>query len=344
MLSICLWCITIITVVPHSAYAWDKDIHEHIGEAVSRVLSYRDIEDLNKLLKGQSIAYMSRYAHDKLQYANYDKTVDNHYETQLRDWKCTFDVNNPDRDSESHGLYQSIHDIFGRVTHESKSGEDHGIAKDMTEPVQISWLLGLVQDLHQPLHTGFGADDHGRRISVQYHDDPSTNLYDFWERDISSAVNLDTQLVLDAYNTELDKLVLNGGYGIQLVKKIYSKGIAEWIAESMEMSCSDIYSVIAGGRGREVPRTYQIDDEVHAKWRDLATKQVVKAAARSAVVLHGIAVHARYYHPEIVGSISRSNKMQRHGVRGNWMQALAKNFIIAAVIVPSIVIFLNYPQ
>mmetsp|Transcript_3274 Transcript_3274/g.3153 ORF Transcript_3274/g.3153 Transcript_3274/m.3153 type:complete len:127 (-) Transcript_3274:41-421(-) len=112
----------------------------------------------------------------------------------------------------------------------------------------------------------------------------------------------------------------------------------------MEMSCSDIYSVIAGGRGREVPRTYQIDDEVHAKWRDLATKQVVKAAARSAVVLHGIAVHARYYHPEIVGSISRSNKMQRHGVRGNWMQALAKNFIIAAVIVPSIVIFLNYPQ
>lgn len=70
----------------------------------------------------------------------------------------------------------------------------------------------------------------------------------------------------------MDKLVLNGGYGIQLVKKIYSKGItrghavllskavviigiAEWIAESMEMSCSDIYSVIAGGRGREVPRT-----------------------------------------------------------------------------------------
>lgn len=43
---------------------------------------------------------------------------------------------------------------------------------------------GLVQDLHQPLHTGFGADDHGRRISVQYHDDPSTNLYDFWERDV----------------------------------------------------------------------------------------------------------------------------------------------------------------
>lgn len=41
-------------------------------------------EDLNKLLKGQSIPYMSRYAHDKLQYANYDRTVENHYETQLR--------------------------------------------------------------------------------------------------------------------------------------------------------------------------------------------------------------------------------------------------------------------
>lgn len=50
---------------------------------------------------------------------------------------------------------------------------------------------------------------------------------------------------------------------------------------------------------------YQIDDEVHAKWRDLATKQVVKAAARSAVVLHGIAVHvgfvllSAYYDPFI---------------------------------------------
>ncbi|KAF4658552.1 hypothetical protein FOZ61_005541 [Perkinsus olseni] len=299
------------------------------------VHSYITQEDLNKFLNGQSIAYMSRYAHDKLQYANYDRTVENHYETQLRDWKCTFDVDHPDSDAESKGLYQSIHDIFGRVTHESKSAQDHGIAKDMTEPVQISWLLGLVQDLHQPLHTGFGADDHGRRITVQYHDDPSTNLYDFWERDVSSAVNLETQLVLRAYNDELDKLVQEGGYGIKLVQKIYEKGIAEWIAESMEMACSDIYSVIAGGRGREVPRMYQIDDEVYARWRDLATKQVVKGAARSAVVLHAIAIHARYYHPEIVGALARSNKVQRHRVRGNWMQALAKNTIIAAVVVHS---------
>ncbi|KAF4726682.1 hypothetical protein FOZ62_014960, partial [Perkinsus olseni] len=120
---------------------WDKSLHDRIGDAVTRALAHRDLEDLGVFLEGKSLSWMSRYAHDNLQYAKFDRTVENHYETQSRNWQCDFDVEHPERLANKGGLYETVDDIFGRLCHQTHKYHDRGIADDKTEQVQLSWLM-----------------------------------------------------------------------------------------------------------------------------------------------------------------------------------------------------------
>ncbi|EER00123.1 conserved hypothetical protein [Perkinsus marinus ATCC 50983] len=332
-----MWHIVFI-LLPSITLGWDKELHARIGDAVGRVLSHRDMEDIDVFLEGRSLSWMSRYAHDNLQYTKYDRTVENHYETQSRNWQCDFDVEHPERLANKEGLYETVTDIFGRLCHERDNNK--GIAADKTEQVQLSWLMGLIQDMHQPLHLGFGADDHGRRITVEYHGS-SYNLYDFWEKQVSPSVNLDTELIHKRYLDELKSL---NHYGqprnMKLVQELHKGGLAMWVAENMKTACYEIYAAVAGGGGREVPRSFVVSDRIFEEWRSLASTQAIKAAARTAVVLHAVAIHMRTYHPEQTSLYKRSSSV-KHRIRDNWHEALLKNLGLAIIIVPLLIISLN---
>ncbi|KAF4711410.1 hypothetical protein FOZ63_023049, partial [Perkinsus olseni] len=104
------------------------------------------------------------------------------------------------------------------------------IADDKTEQVQLSWLMGLIQDMHQPLHLGFGADDHGRRIAVEYHGH-TYNLYDFWEKEVSPSVNLDPELIRQRYLSELSAMKHDGASrNMKLVQELHQRGTdQDWL-------------------------------------------------------------------------------------------------------------------
>ncbi|KAF4739372.1 hypothetical protein FOZ62_018075, partial [Perkinsus olseni] len=86
--------------------------------------------------------------------------------------------------------------------------------------------------------------------------------------------------------------------------------------------------------------SYVVSDSIYDEWRNLASTQAIKAAARTAVILHAVAIHVRTYHPEHTGLYRRSPSV-KHRIRDNWHEALLKNMAVAIIVVPLLIITLN---
>jgi hypothetical protein len=89
----------------------------------------------------------------------------------------------------------------------------------------LRFLVHLVGDIHQPLHTGHAEDRGGNSINVKFFGKP-TNLHSLWDTELLESQNLsftEFAAFIDTQNP-------------QLIKTYLTSSPADWLMESMTLS------------------------------------------------------------------------------------------------------------
>ncbi len=149
------------------SYDWGQTGHRTTGAIAQKYLSKKAQRAIDKLLDGESLAFVSTYA-DEIKsdnayrsygpwhYVNvpFDKTYDTHEHSDKGD------------------LIQGIDTCINVL----KSDE----ATQQEKSFHLRLLVHLVGDLHQPMHTGISDDKGGNDFQVRWYND-GTNLHSVWD-------------------------------------------------------------------------------------------------------------------------------------------------------------------
>jgi hypothetical protein len=165
--------------------------------------------------------------------------------------------------------------IVQAIKNSARIVRDAGAPKEKRS-VHLCWILHLVGDSHQPLHSvalytshRFRDGDHGGNYLEYQH---SWNLHSFWDDQISTDDSYETHQVLAADLDRNRKLADDG-------RKAAAKLEADnWIDESMELAkryayTKEVLAKVAAREGHshlgplDLPPNYKIDAETVAERR-----------------------------------------------------------------------------
>jgi hypothetical protein len=143
-------------LISFNAFGWGQTGHRVVGQIAYNHLSKKARKNIEKVLKGQSIAMVSNFMDEIKSDPKYDSLSPWHY--------CTI----PDGVDYS-GAPEEGDVIMGIETYTSLLRRG-GLSIE-EEQFALKCLIHLVGDIHQPLHVGNGQDRGGNDVRVTY----------FWE-------------------------------------------------------------------------------------------------------------------------------------------------------------------
>ncbi|OSY87979.1 S1/P1 Nuclease [Tenacibaculum holothuriorum] len=149
---------------------WGPTGHRATGKIAEKHLTKRAKKKIDKLLKGESLAFVSTYADEIKSDRKYSKYYPWHYVNMPLDTDYEHAEKNPKGD-----LVTGINHCIKVLKDENSTEEDKRFFLKM--------LVHLVGDLHQPLHIGRKEDKGGNTIQVQWHRKGS-NLHRVWDENM----------------------------------------------------------------------------------------------------------------------------------------------------------------
>lgn len=163
----------LILLLPTMLFAddWGKTGHRVIGQIAQDNLTPAATSAINELLGGETLATVSTWADEMRSNPEFDKYSIWHY------------VNLPE-DKKYHEVEHTqdnaviiINKAISILTDDSASNED--------KTFYLKFLVHLVGDIHQPLHTGRAADYGGSKIKLKFKgrkaEQTNTNLHVLWD-------------------------------------------------------------------------------------------------------------------------------------------------------------------
>ena len=264
--------LTSAALVPTPVLAWGAEGHRVTGLVAAELMTSRARLRLNEIIAGADLGDIANYA--DLNRATLAMLIPNserwHWDNQPICATLTFEQYCPNGDCAS-----------ARVPVLAK------ILADFTNPPEIRamaarWLVHIIGDIHQPLHTADDGDAGGNFKNIL----------------LPGATN--PRRLHAVWDSEFVKLTLGGSserdYALQLVNRFRGKearewqrtDIREWMNESYELSKSVTYSKLPTFVCREawtatpveLPQSY-VDAAV-----EIIPTQLAKAGARIAAVLN----------------------------------------------------------
>lgn len=201
---------------------------------------------------------------------------------------------------------------------------------ELTPAHYLRWLVGLIGDLHQPLHW-LKQHDYGRGINVIYKDRPY-KLLDLFEQEIPQhlAPVPSAKSLQDEYEEK------EHGWGHKLPTELFRL----WATEQAEVVCSQVYQVMEVNHAdgtRNIDDPYHLSEEVFQRWVHLANEWTKNAGERLAFVLLDILEHKRHQAAHKEGR-GRRHRRRRH------LQNGAMNLCVAAVLVPLLLQLLKWHE
>lgn len=191
---------------------WGPTGHRTVGKIAEKHLKKKVKRKLDKLLNGESLAFVSTYADEIKSDRSYSKFYTWHY------------INFP-----THGDYHSSDknpkgDLITGIETCVKFLKDKN-SSDKDKVFYLKMLVHLIGDLHQPLHAGHAEDKGGNDIQVQWFN-KGTNLHHVWDIDM-----------IEGWNMSYVELANN----VQKLTKQeiidYQKGsVLEWTYESKKLA------------------------------------------------------------------------------------------------------------
>ena len=163
---------------------WGATGHRTVGEIAEIHLSKKAKKEIDKLLNGQGLAFVSTFGDDIKSDDAYDKYYTWHFVN------FPFDTKYKDSKKDKRG------DIVMGIEHCIKVLKDPNTSQQ-DKAFFLKFLVHLIGDLHQPLHVGRGEDKGGNDIKLEWHRKKS-NLHRVW----------DSQMI-EFYNMSYSELVAN---------------------------------------------------------------------------------------------------------------------------------------
>ncbi len=158
--SLALW-------LPRAAYPWAQTGHRVIAEIAERHLEPEVRAEISKLLDGRGLAEISTWADDIRSTPAWKCAEPFHYVTVAPG--ATY----PDQGVPEGDAIEALVFYADVIADRSAATSDRRTA--------LRFLVHLVGDLHQPLHSGRGCDRGGNAIRVVWFDE-EVNFHSVWDR------------------------------------------------------------------------------------------------------------------------------------------------------------------
>lgn len=155
---------------------WGQNGHRATGKIAENHLDRRAKKKIDKLLKGQSLAFVSTFADEIKSDRAYSKYYSWHYINMDLDESYDTAEKNPKGD-----LVTGIQKCIQVLKDENSSDEDKSF--------HLKMLVHFVGDLHQPMHIGQREDKGGNTVQVQWFG-KGTNLHAVWDTKMIEAWNM----------------------------------------------------------------------------------------------------------------------------------------------------------
>jgi hypothetical protein len=191
---------------------WGSTGHRTLTKVAEKHLKKSVKRKINKILNGQSLAYISTYADEIKSDKRYRKFSAWHY--------VNFPFGSTYQKSEksSYGdLVVGINTCIEKLKDENASNDD--------KTFYLKMLVHLVGDLHQPLHVGRKEDKGGNMIQVQWHG-KGTNLHHVWDEDMINKWDMSYRELADNVKP-LSKVQ---------IKNIQSGTVVDWVNEMQKLA------------------------------------------------------------------------------------------------------------
>jgi hypothetical protein len=155
---------------------WGQNGHRATGKIAENHLDRRAKKRIDKLLKGQSLAFVSTFADEIKSDRAYSKYYSWHYINMNLEESYDDAEKNPKGD-----LVTGIHKCIEVLKDANSTEEDKSF--------HLKMLVHFVGDLHQPMHIGQREDKGGNTIQVQWFG-KGTNLHAVWDSKMIEAWNM----------------------------------------------------------------------------------------------------------------------------------------------------------
>ncbi|MEO9570313.1 MAG: S1/P1 nuclease [Polaribacter sp.] len=186
---------------------WGKNGHRATGQIAQEYLTKRAKKKIDKILKGQSLAFVSTYADEIKSDRKYSKYYPMHYINMDFDETYETAKKNPQGD-----LVTGIEKCIEVLKDKNSSDED--------KEFHLKLLVHFVGDLHQPMHIGRREDKGGNTIQVQWFG-RGTNLHRVWDENM-----------IEDWDMSYIELANNAKYlSKKQVQAIEKGSIVDWVNE-----------------------------------------------------------------------------------------------------------------
>lgn len=196
---------------------WGRTGHRATGEIAEQYLTKKAKKNLDKLLKGESLALVSNYADDIKSDRAFSKYYPWHYVSFPFD--ATYESHPKNEDGD---IIQAIETCISILKDETASEDD--------KVFHLKLLIHFMGDLHQPLHIGLAEDKGGNDIQVRWFND-GTNIHSVWDTKMIESYNMSyTELA----NTKVNLTDAE-------IKAIQSGTLMDWVYDSRAL-CKTLYN------------------------------------------------------------------------------------------------------
>ena len=206
----------------NSSLRWNATGHRIVGEIAESHLNSSTKRKIKKLLKGQSLAFVSTYADEIKSDKQYNDFYTWHYINIPLDSNYEDSEKNPDGD-----LATGIAYCKKIIADENSSAADKAF--------YLKMLIHFIGDLHQPMHVGLVEDRGGNDFKLQwfYKD---TNLHSVWDGKM-----------IESYNMSYIELAENADVlSKEQVKAIQKGTVIDWVNETHVLT-NKVYTSVKEG-------------------------------------------------------------------------------------------------
>jgi hypothetical protein len=225
MKAILLLFISLIFMTSPNAeetFFWGQNGHRATGEIASQHLTKSAKRKIDKLLKGQSLAFVSTFADEIKSDKKYKEFSAWHYVNMDLDQSYETAEKNPKGD-----LVSGIATCISVLKNKQSSEED--------KVFYLKMLVHFIGDLHQPMHIGQKEDRGGNKVQVTWFG-KGTNLHSVW----------DTKMIED-WNMSYIELANNAKKLSKGQIKAIQKGtVVDWVNEVHEIT-KEVYASVESG-------------------------------------------------------------------------------------------------
>ena len=191
---------------------WGPTGHRTTGQIAEMHLTKKAKRKIDKLLNGESLAFVSTFGDQIKSDKKYNEFYSWHYVNMDLDQKYADTEKNPKGD-----LVTGIDKCIQVLKDEKSSKED--------KVFYLKFLVHLVGDLHQPLHIGQKEDKGGNTVQVQWFGQ-GTNLHSVWDSKMIEEWNMSyLELANNAQDLSKDE-----------VKAIEKGTVVDWVDEVHEIT------------------------------------------------------------------------------------------------------------